>query len=156
MPVVFADVDGDGHPDLIIGNYFQDGGHILDATASGIEVMHNTKSRSFNGGSKHVLLWKKGAAAIIPSRVIEEVKNVFPPEVERGWTLGAGAADLDGDLFRNFILLMTSAPTVYCTTYQRRATSHSLCSKGIAASPRRPPAYSDTTHSKAWAWISLT
>ncbi|HEY2171934.1 MAG TPA: CRTAC1 family protein [Candidatus Angelobacter sp.] len=95
---LFADVDGDGHPDLIIGNYFQDGGHILDATASGVEVMHNTKSRSFNGGSKHVLLWKEGRGGNHPFARFEEVKNVFPPEVEHGWTLGAGAADLDGDL----------------------------------------------------------
>jgi enediyne biosynthesis protein E4 len=94
----FADVDGDGHPDLIIGNYFQDGGRILDATASGTEVMHNTKSRSFNGGSKHVLLWKESRGGNRPFARFEEVKNVFPPEVEHGWTLGAGAADLDGDL----------------------------------------------------------
>jgi enediyne biosynthesis protein E4 len=95
---LFADVDGDGHPDLIIGNYFQDGGHILDASASGVEVMHNTKSRSFNGGSKHVLLWKEGRGGNHPFARFEEVKNIFPPEVEHGWTLGAGAADLDGDL----------------------------------------------------------
>jgi hypothetical protein len=91
-------VDGDGHPDLIIGNYFQDGGRILDASASGVEVMHNTKSRSFNGGSKHVLLWKEGHGGNHPFARFEEEKNVFPPEVEHGWTLGAGAADLDGDL----------------------------------------------------------
>jgi hypothetical protein len=94
----FADVDGDGHPDLIIGNYFQDGGHILDASASGTEVMHNTKSRSFNGGAKHVLLWKGAETGDRASVHLEEVKNVFPPEVEHGWTLGGGAADLDGDL----------------------------------------------------------
>ncbi|HZU31573.1 MAG TPA: CRTAC1 family protein [Candidatus Angelobacter sp.] len=94
----FADVDGDGHPDLIIGNYFQDGAHILDASASGTEMMHNTKSRSFNGGSKHVLLWKSATTGDHASVHFEEVKNVFPPEVEHGWTLGAGAADLDGDL----------------------------------------------------------
>jgi len=94
----FADVDGDGHTDLVIGNYFQDGGHILDASAGGTEMMHDTKSRSFNGGSKHLLLWKDGGGGSHPFARFEEAKNVFPPEVEHGWTLGAGSADLDGDL----------------------------------------------------------
>jgi hypothetical protein len=51
---VQADLDGDGHVDLVIGNYFQDGAHILDANASGIEVMHEGKSKALNGGMKHV------------------------------------------------------------------------------------------------------
>ena len=37
---VEADLDGDGHVDLVIGNYFQDGAHILDANAGGVEEMH--------------------------------------------------------------------------------------------------------------------
>lgn len=32
-----ADLDGDGHTDLIIGNYYRDGSHILDAEAAGRE-----------------------------------------------------------------------------------------------------------------------
>ena len=44
------------------------------------------------------MLWKEGRGGNHPFARYEEVKNVFPPEVERGWTLGAGAADLDGDL----------------------------------------------------------
>ena len=60
--------------------------------------MHNTKSRSFNGGAKHVLLWKEPRPEHNELVHFEEAKNVFPPEVERGWALGAGAADLDGDL----------------------------------------------------------
>ncbi|HZD94892.1 MAG TPA: VCBS repeat-containing protein, partial [Candidatus Sulfotelmatobacter sp.] len=94
----FADVDGDGHPDLIIGNYFQDGARILDATATGTEIMHDTKSRSFNGGAKHILLWKEAGTGDHAYAHFEEAKNVLPPEVEHGWALGAGAADLDGDL----------------------------------------------------------
>jgi len=94
----FADIDGDGHFDLVVGNYFQDGAHILDASATGTEVMHDTKSRSFNGGSKHLLMWKSATAGAHPSVHFEEAKNVFSVAVEHGWTLGAGAADLDGDL----------------------------------------------------------
>ena len=94
----FADVDGDGHPDLIAGNYFQDGAHILDASAAGTETMHNTKSRSFNGGSKHLLMWKGAASGENASVEYQEASDIFSEQVKHGWTLGAGAADLDGDL----------------------------------------------------------
>src|SRR5436305_8373694 len=54
---VQADLDGDGHVDLVIGNYFQDGGHILDANAGGVEVLHEGKAKALNGGKKHLFLW---------------------------------------------------------------------------------------------------
>jgi enediyne biosynthesis protein E4 len=94
----FADLDGDGHLDLVIGNYFRDGAHTLDANAAGAESMHDTKSKSFNGGSKHLLLWKSAAAAPRPSVQFGESSDVLDERVTHGWSLAGGAADLDGDL----------------------------------------------------------
>lgn len=93
-----ADLDGDGHIDLLIGNYFQDGARILDASAGGTEVMQQGKAKALNGGYKHVFLWKKGRVDSMPSMSFQEVKNVFREDVARGWSVAMGAADLDGDL----------------------------------------------------------
>jgi len=93
-----ADLDGDGHLDIVIGNYFKDGARILDATASGSESMHSTKSRSYNGGSKHILRWEDASPGPHPTVRYREMSNVFSDVVTHGWTLGAGAADIDGDL----------------------------------------------------------
>ncbi len=93
-----ADLDGDGHVDLLIGNYFQDGARILDAKASGTEVMHQGKAKALNGGYKHVFLWQSAATDGSSAVTYREVKNVFREEVARGWTVAMGAADLDGDL----------------------------------------------------------
>ena len=41
-----ADLDGDGHADLIIGNYFPDGARLLDAAATGSESMQDSMSRA--------------------------------------------------------------------------------------------------------------
>jgi hypothetical protein len=96
--VTQADLDGDGHIDLIIANYFQDGAHILDAKASGVEELHEGKAKSFNGGHKHLFLWKSATSGAQPSVEFQEVHGVFDEAVDRGWTLAVGAADLDGDL----------------------------------------------------------
>jgi hypothetical protein len=93
-----ADLDGDGHLDLVIGNYFKDGSRTLDRSATGTESMHDKKSKSFNGGSKRVLRWKASQSAPHPSVTFEDVPDLFDPQVMHGWTLAAGAADLDGDL----------------------------------------------------------
>lgn len=96
--VTQADFDGDGHVDLLIGNYFQDGARILDAKAGGTEVMHEGKAKALNGGYKHIFLGQGGNGGSSPTVSYREVKNVFREEVARGWTVALGAADLDGDL----------------------------------------------------------
>ncbi|MDB6030986.1 MAG: uncharacterized protein JWM16_1324 [Verrucomicrobiales bacterium] len=95
---VQADLDGDGHVDLLIGGYFQEGSRILDPKADGTVMMHEGKAKALNGGHKHVFLWESGASGASPSATYKEVKNVFSEEVARGWSLALGAADLDGDL----------------------------------------------------------
>lgn len=90
-----ADLDGDGHLDLVFGNYFQDGGHILDAHGTGREEMQASMSRALNGGRKHVFLWDKAGTSPVRFR---EAQNAFDPATTRGWSLAMGAADLDGDL----------------------------------------------------------
>ncbi len=91
----FADVDGDGHPDLIIGNYFEDGARILDANSADFEHLHHSMSRAFNGGRSRILLWQASGA---DSFQFCDTPGVLPDDVALGWTLAVGAADLDGDL----------------------------------------------------------
>jgi hypothetical protein len=86
-----ADVDGDGHLDLIVGNYFPDGARILDARDTGTEHMHKSMSRSENGGVNRLFLG--GGPGLF-----REVPNAFDAQTTTSWTLAAGAADLDGDL----------------------------------------------------------
>ena len=91
--ITSADVDGDGHYDLIVGNYFPDGARLLDprATHDPAMQMQDSMSLARNGGVDRILLWRS------PGRFVD-VPHVFSNHVAKGWTLAAGAADLDGDL----------------------------------------------------------
>lgn len=98
-----ADLDGDGHADLIIGNFFPDGARILDARANVADEMQDSMSLAQNGGHKHLLLWKaaagdapQGAPQNAPQ--FEEVSGALDQQSAQGWALAIGAADLDGDL----------------------------------------------------------
>jgi enediyne biosynthesis protein E4 len=94
-----ADLDGDGHLDLFIGNYFQDGAKILDAKDTGSSVvMHEGKSQAANGGKDRILLWQNAAAGAEPQVQFTEIADAIPEEIARQWALAVGAADLDGDL----------------------------------------------------------
>lgn len=94
----FADLDGDGHADLLVGNYFQDGAHILDAHSLAPEEMQDSMTRAFNGGRNRILRWTGATRGEAPSVTFVEAEGVFDEPVARAWTLAVGAADLDGDL----------------------------------------------------------
>ncbi len=93
-----ADVDGDGHLDLVFGNYFPDGDRLLDPQASGDLHMQASMSRSTNGGRNRLLLWRSATAGAAPGVEFTDASDAFTPDVANAWTLAIAAADLDGDL----------------------------------------------------------
>lgn len=92
---VSADVDGDGHPDLIFGNYFADGDRILDPSATRPSTMQHSMSRAYNGGRNRLLLWASATRGSVHYR---DASDAFTEPMRNGWTLALGAADLTGDL----------------------------------------------------------
>lgn len=93
-----ADLDGDGHLDLIFGNYFPEDMEVLGAGATGPVEMNASMSRAQNGGLNRVLLFRSGTSGDEPTVTFDVISDAFPASVEHRWTLGVGAADLDGDL----------------------------------------------------------
>jgi len=90
--VTAADLDGDGHVDLTIANYFQDGATILDSHSAIPDQMQHSMSRAYNGGGTYFFL-KRGNTwqQINGDEVLDKNANY-------SWTLALGAADLNGDL----------------------------------------------------------
>lgn len=91
----FSDLDGDGHQDLIIGNYFQDHAEILDVNSTKIEAMQDSMTRAFNGGKNRIFLWSNNLQQGVK---YQEALAPFADKIAKGWTLAVGTADLDGDL----------------------------------------------------------
>lgn len=102
-----ADVDGDGHQDLVIGNYFPDGARVLDAAAREPAVMQASMSRAYNAGSKRFLLWQGAHGDRVQ---YADAPAGLPAEVRHGWTLALGARDLDGDLLPELYLANDFGP----------------------------------------------
>lgn len=109
---VAADLDGDGHVDLVFANYFADGSRILDAHTTAAAEMQDSMSRAYNGGSKHFLLWKNAGSGDSPFIEFSDQKNVLTGEAKSGWTLAMAACDLDGDLLPEIYIANDFGPDV--------------------------------------------
>lgn len=89
---IAADVDGDGHPDLVFGNYFRDGDRVVDPGSDRPVAMQHSMSRARNAGRNRLFLW---SSATETSVVYRDASSAFTDEMADGWTLALAARDLD-------------------------------------------------------------
>jgi hypothetical protein len=90
-----ADLDGDGHLDLIFANYFKDGSDLYNPAAATTVSLPESFSHAFNGGGERIYRWTSATEGTV---TYKEVVDAFPAGVGGGWGLAIGACDLDGDL----------------------------------------------------------
>jgi enediyne biosynthesis protein E4 len=90
-----GDLDGDGHPDIVIGNYFPDS-DVLDPRGLNNVQMNDSLSSARNAGGDHVLRWVKSSTGVEPDAFFVEEKAAIPFDASTGWTLAIAGADLTG------------------------------------------------------------
>ncbi|XKK41744.1 FG-GAP-like repeat-containing protein [Nocardiopsis sp. ARC36] len=93
-----ADIDGSGHLDILIGNYFPDGARVLDPEADdGARMqMQDGMGMADNAGRNRLLLTVPTGEPDTPPR-ITDAGTALPEEAVTGWTLATGLQDMTGD-----------------------------------------------------------
>jgi hypothetical protein len=94
--VYVGDLDGSGHPAIVIGNYFPDS-DVLDTHGLANVSMNNSLSSAKNSGGDHVLRWYSGTSGTHPTAAYVEQRNAMSFQVSSGWTLAVSGADMTGD-----------------------------------------------------------
>ena len=90
-----GDLDGDSHPDIIIGNYFPES-DVLDPNAQNNVQMNNSLSTAKNGAGDRVLRWHSATSGDEPTAHYIEQRAAIPYQLSTGWTLAIAGADLTG------------------------------------------------------------
>lgn len=94
-----ADVDGDGHLDLVMGNFFRDNADVLDPHGEGVAmVLHAGKSKALNGGGAKLFMWQYATTGEEPTARYADMSHIITDLTSFGWVLAVGAADLDNDM----------------------------------------------------------
>lgn len=122
-----ADVDGDGHVDLVFGNYFPGDAGVLDARATHGAVMQHSMSRAFNAGPNRLFLADRSGS--VPSGFVDH-SAAFERDMGSGWTLALAAADLDGDLLPEIYVANDFGPDRLLVNLSRPGDPHFRLAKG--------------------------
>ena len=106
----FFDVDGDGHMDLFVGNYYADGSELTDANSPKPFEMNEDFSRAKNGGTSRIFLHVSSVSGPSPSVTYRDAGTVFPNNGDHAWTLASGAADLERNGLSDFYIANDFGP----------------------------------------------
>lgn len=92
-----GDVDGDGHLDVLVGNYFPDGERVLDprAAGDGRTAMQDSMGKARNAGTNRLFLTKPTGQPTEPPK-LTDASTALPDDSARSWTLAFGLQDLTG------------------------------------------------------------